>query len=73
MTQYEEMHTLIVGDCDRGINLLLQTRMLVNLECVRHTVCSFVPNEAFFKNQWCIPFHILDPPILFPLLVNHNV
>ena len=47
--------------------------MLIDFESIGYPICSFIADEALFKDQGCISFHILDSPIFLSLFVNHNV
>ena len=73
MTQNKQMHALVIGHCNRWINLFLQTRVLVNLESVCHSVGTLVSDEALFEDKWGVPLHILNPSVLLSLLINNNI
>ena len=73
MTQNKQMHAFVVGHCDGWINLFLKARVLVYFESVCNSVSTLVSYEAFFKDEWCIPLHILDSSILLSLLIDNNI
>lgn len=50
MLKDEEMHSLVITDRYRGVNLLLQAWMLLNLKRVCYSIITLVPHEALLKN-----------------------
>jgi hypothetical protein len=47
--------------------------MLVDFKGIGDPIGSLISNEAFFKDEGCILFHILDPSIFLSLLIYYNV
>lgn len=73
MAEDEEMHALVVRVGDRWIDLFPQAGVALDLEGVGHPTRSSVLNIALFKNERCVPSHILVSPIFLPLLINYDI
>lgn len=73
MTEHKEVHSFVVVHCDGGVDLFLEAGVLIYLECVCHTICALVSNEALFEDEWRIPLHILNSSILLSLLIHYDV
>lgn len=67
------MHAFVIPYGYRRVDFHLQTWMLVDFECVCDSVRSFVTQEAFFKNERSIAFHVFRASFLFSLLVDNDV
>jgi hypothetical protein len=73
MTEHNQVHSFISSGCDRRIDFLLKTGVLLNFEGVRHSVLASVPDVALFEYERSIPLHMFVSPVFLSLLIHNYV